>query len=128
MHPQELVHGHMKRSLNHLGNLAGNDSCIWEPYVGPIHGYMKHSVSEEFILAHHGVWEHISKECKFCSICNHKHNNDHKFVVARWEALHVHLIGLVFICIMIKMLWKSMQGFSLAWRSCILHFELSFYY
>lgn len=66
MHRQELVHGHMKGNLDHLGNLAGNDSCIQEPHGGPTHGYPKHSVCEEFMLTHHGVWEHISKVCKSC--------------------------------------------------------------
>ena len=44
-----------------------------------------------FVLPHRGVWEHVTKVCKdrpYATTNDHK-NNDHKSMVARWEALHV---------------------------------------
>lgn len=60
----DLGHEHMKRSLDYLGKLAWNCSCIWD-YILGLHIFIWNALHErDFVLTRHGVWEHVAKVCR----------------------------------------------------------------
>lgn len=64
LHLQEVMHGHMNKTLNRLQILARYGSCIWDHMV-VLHLVIWNALYVRiFMLTHRGVHEHVVKVCK----------------------------------------------------------------
>lgn len=80
-HPQELMHMHMKRKLDHLGKLAWNNSCIRDHMVTWNALHMR-----SVVLTRHGVWANCKSMHKL-SIRDHKKN------IGQYDLVDILAIG-----------------------------------
>ena len=118
LHLQEVIHGHMNKSLNCLQILAGNGSCIWDHMV-VLHLVIWNALHVRiFMLTHCGVHEHVVKVCKSRPYVTTRNT---LITNMRWldgkTFIFFQLVWLLLFVMFKILLKKIMQGLSLAWLS-----------